>query len=81
MSKNNFWNTHFSNGEYDKSAKEVQHINQVLSTIAAQEIPAEKRGRVSEYIEFALLHEVIEFAIRANLEHLFDQLHKLRDGR
>ena len=81
MNRNNFWNTQFSNSEYDKSTEEVQHINQVLSTIAAQDIPTEKRGQVSEYIEFALLHEIIESAIKTNLEHLLDQLHELRDGR
>jgi len=48
MNRNNFWNTHFSNSEYDKSTEEVQHINQVFSTIAAQDIPTEKRSQVSE---------------------------------
>ncbi len=73
-----FWSTEFPDGEYSKSSSEVQHITQILSTIAAQDIPAGKRGQVADYIYFARLHETIEPAIKDKLEHLFDQLQKLQ---
>ncbi|BDS30367.1 hypothetical protein [Aeromonas caviae] len=75
---NNFWNTEFSNGEYSKSADEVQYINRILSTVAAQDISAEKRGQVADYIQSSLLHETIEPAIKDKLEQLLDQLQELQ---
>ena len=73
-----FWNTEFPDGEYSKSADEVQHINRILSTVAAQDIPAGKRGQVADYIHFAQQHETIEPAIKDKLEHLLDQLQELQ---
>ena len=78
MIKGNFWNTEFPDGEYSKSADEVQYINQILSAVAAQDIPAEKRGQVADYIHFSLLHETIEHAIKDKLEQLLDQLQELQ---
>ncbi|MGU5537612.1 hypothetical protein ACV1C5_20300 [Aeromonas caviae] len=78
MITNNFWNTEFPDGEYSKSADEVQHINRILSTVAAQDIPAGKRGQVADYIHFAQQHETIEPAIKDKLEHLLDQLQELQ---
>ena len=75
---NNFWNTEFSNGEYSKSADEVQYINRILSTVAAQDISAEKRGQVADYIQSSLLHETIEPAIKGKLEHLLIQLQEFQ---
>lgn len=73
-----FWNAAFPDGEYSESADEVQKINRILTKVAAQDIPAVKREQVAEYIQFALLHEAIEPALKAKLEHLLDQLQKLQ---
>ena len=78
MVTSNFWNTEFPDGEYSKSAEEVQHINRILSTVAAQDISAEKRGQVADYIQSSLLHETIEPAIKDKLEQLLDQLQELQ---
>ena len=78
MVTSNFWNTEFRDGEYSKSADEVQHINRILSTVAAQDIPAEKRRQVADYIHLSLLHETIEPAIKDKLEHLLIQLQEFQ---
>lgn len=78
MVTSNFWNNEFQDGEYSKTADEVQHINRIFSTAAAQDIPTEKREQVTDYINFALLHETIEPRIRDKLEHLLDQLQKVQ---
>ncbi|MFA7679819.1 MAG: hypothetical protein WCY07_06700 [Pigmentiphaga sp.] len=78
MITRDFWNTEFPDGEYSKSADEVQHINRILSTVAAQDIPAEKRGQVADYILCSLLHETIEPAIKDKLKHLLVQLQELQ---
>lgn len=78
MVTSNFWNNEFPDGEYRKSADEVQYINRILSTVAAQDIPAEKRGQVAEYILCSLLHETIEPAIKGKLEHLLIQLQEFQ---
>ena len=81
MVTGNFWNTEFPDGEYSKSAGNVQHINQVLSTITAQEVPTGKREKVTDYIHFALLHETIEPAIKGNMKHLLNELQKFQNIR
>lgn len=73
MVTSNFW-SEFQDGENSKSADEVQHINWTLAAVAAQDIPAEKREQVADYIHFALLYETVEPAIKGTLDHLFDQL-------
>lgn len=78
MVTNNFWNNEFPDGEYSKSADEVQHINRILSAVAAQDIPAEKRGQVADYIHFSLLHETIEPAIKDKLAPLLIQLQEFQ---
>ena len=77
MVTSNFWNTEFPDGEYSKSAEEVQHINRILSTVAAQDIPVEKREQVADYTHCSLLHETIEPSIKDKLEHLLVQLQEL----
>ncbi|MCB0256804.1 MAG: hypothetical protein KDI55_24050 [Anaerolineae bacterium] len=78
MIKGNFWNTEFPDGEYSKSADEVQYINQILSTVAAQDIPVGRREQVVDHIHFARLHETIEPSIKEKLEHLLDQIQELQ---
>ena len=75
---NNFWNDEFPDGAQSKSADEVLHINQILLTYEAQEIPAEKRGQVADYILWSLLHETIEPNIKDKMEHLLGQLQELQ---
>ena len=77
MVKSNFLNIEFPDGEYSKSADQVQHINRILSTVAAQDIPAGRREQVADHIHFARLHETIEPEIKEKLEHLLDQLQEL----
>lgn len=74
MRTSNFWNDEFPDGEQGKSADEVQHLNQILSTYALQDIPTEKRGQVADYILYSLLHETIEPPIKDKMEHLLGQL-------
>ena len=78
MVTSNFWNNEFPDGEYSKSADEVQHINRILSAVAAQDIPAEKRGQVADYIHFSLLYETVEPVIKDKLEHLLVQIQELQ---
>ena len=78
MVTSNFWDTEFPNGEYNQSADKVQYINRILSKVAAQDVPVGKRGQVTDYIHFALLHETIEPAIKDKLEHLLERLQELR---
>ncbi|CBL46551.1 hypothetical protein HDN1F_29680 [gamma proteobacterium HdN1] len=78
MVTSNFWNNEFPDGEYSKSADEMQYINRILSTVAAQDIPAEKRGQVADYILFSLRHETIESAFKDKLEYLLVQLQEFQ---
>ena len=78
MVTSNFWNTEFPDDEYSKSAEEVQHINRILSTVVAQDIPAEKRRQVADYIHFSLLYETVEPVIKDKLEHLLVQIQELQ---
>ncbi len=78
MKTNNFWNDEFPDGEQSKSADEVLHINQNLSTYEAQDIPVEKRVQVADYILWSLLHETIEPNIKDKMEHLLGQLQELQ---
>lgn len=77
MLQSNFWNIEFPDRESSKSADEVQYINRILSTVAAQDIPAGMREQVADYIHFARLHETIEPATEEKLERLLDQLQEL----
>lgn len=81
MVRSNFWNTEFPDGEYSKSADEVQHINRILSTVVAQDIPSGRRKQVADHIHFARLHQTIEPAIKEKLDHLLDQLQELQAMR
>lgn len=81
MMESDFWVVEFTDGEYSKSADEVQRLNRILSTVLAQEVPVEKQGQVADYILYALLNETVEPTIKDKLEHLLDQLQKLEVTR